>query len=228
MKFVQGDAIAGVFIILINIIGGLYIGISRGQAFSDAVQQYTILTVGDGLVSQLPALFISVCAGIVVTRVSSSQGATLATDVVAQLFSMPIAMLVTGVALILFGILTQLPWVPFVGVGLVLIIFALWQKAQVERGTKEQPRMESIGTPITALLPGSIEESRADETSIVLTLDDAVLYGKFSKESKQHVIFGNSFKANFDGYWIVYTMIFQLFLTNIYLISYELSIVEVV
>ena len=65
MKFVQGDAIAGIFIILTNIIGGLYQGLASGLPISDAVQTYTVLTVGDGLVSQIPALLISICAGIV-------------------------------------------------------------------------------------------------------------------------------------------------------------------
>jgi type III secretory pathway component EscV len=68
MKFVQGDAIAGIFIIFTNILGGLYVGVLRGEmSFSEAVSTYTVLTVGDGLVSQVPALLISICAGIVVT-----------------------------------------------------------------------------------------------------------------------------------------------------------------
>ncbi|NMC63443.1 MAG: FHIPEP family type III secretion protein, partial [SAR324 cluster bacterium] len=66
MKFVQGDAIAGFFVIFTNIIGGMYLGLRGGMSFSAAVQTYTVLTVGDGLVSQIPALLISVCAGLVV------------------------------------------------------------------------------------------------------------------------------------------------------------------
>ena len=76
MNFVQGDAIAGFFIIVANIVGGIILGLFSGMGIGDAVQTYTILTVGDGLVTQIPSLLTSICAGIVVTRVGSSDTAT--------------------------------------------------------------------------------------------------------------------------------------------------------
>ena len=76
MKFVKGDAIAGLIIIMVNIIGGMAIGtMQRGMTMGDAVQLYSILTIGDGLVSQIPALFISITAGIIVTRVRGEEEA---------------------------------------------------------------------------------------------------------------------------------------------------------
>src|SRR6185295_6013339 len=87
-KFVRGDAIAGLLIAAINIVGGLFIGIvQRGLAIQDAAQVYTVLTIGDGLVSQLPALLISTAAGIVVTRAAS--GANLGSEVVTQILFNP-------------------------------------------------------------------------------------------------------------------------------------------
>jgi len=74
MKFVKGDAIAGIVITLINIIGGLIIGVAQhGMTAGNAAKVYSLLSIGDGLVSQIPAILIAVCAGIVTTRVSSSE-----------------------------------------------------------------------------------------------------------------------------------------------------------
>ncbi len=82
MKFVKGDAIAGLVIILVNILGGIAIGVSqRGMSASDALSLYSILTVGDGMVSQVPALLIAITSGIIVTRVSSENSADLGSDI---------------------------------------------------------------------------------------------------------------------------------------------------
>lgn len=101
-KFVKGDAIAGIIIIIINIIGGLVIGmVQRGMAFTDATQVYTILTVGDGLVTQIPALLISTGTGIVVTR--SASKFSLGRDVTSQLLSTPKALGIAAVVLVVLG-----------------------------------------------------------------------------------------------------------------------------
>ena len=92
MKFVKGDAVAGLVVALVNIVGGLAVGIAqRGMSFSDALHAYTILTVGDGLVSQIPSLIVSVAAGILVTRVASGDGADahLGGDIYRQLATHP-------------------------------------------------------------------------------------------------------------------------------------------
>jgi flagellar biosynthesis protein FlhA len=112
-KFVRGDAIAGLLIAVINILGGLFIGIvQRGLAIQEAAQVYTVLTIGDGLVSQLPALLISTAAGIVVTRAAS--GADLGSEVVTQILFNPRVLTLVACILITFALLPGLPFLPFV------------------------------------------------------------------------------------------------------------------
>jgi flagellar biosynthesis protein FlhA len=112
-KFVRGDAVAGLVITAINIVGGFFIGVvQQGVDFRTAAESYTVLTIGDGLVSQLPALLISTAAGIIVTRATS--GSDLGTEVTGQLFTSPrVLWLVTGI-LGAFALLPGLPFLPFI------------------------------------------------------------------------------------------------------------------
>jgi flagellar biosynthesis protein FlhA len=111
-KFVRGDAIAGIIITLVNIMGGLIIGVlQQKMTVSSALQVYTILTVGDGLVSQIPALIISTAAGIVVTR--AAQDTHLGNAMVGQLLVQPRAIVIAAVILFLFGLVPGLPQLPF-------------------------------------------------------------------------------------------------------------------
>ncbi len=111
-KFVRGDAIAGILITLVNIIGGLIIGmVQRGMDMNQAVQTYTLLTIGDGLVSQIPALIISTSAGILVSRAASE--ADLGRDFAGQLLHQPRAIVVVSVVLLFFAIMPGLPTLPF-------------------------------------------------------------------------------------------------------------------
>ncbi len=114
-KFVRGDAIAGIIITLINIVGGLIIGVvDAGMEVGEAAALFTRLTIGDGLVSQVPAFLISLAAGLLVTR--SSGDTDLPAQFVTQLFSRPKALAVTG-AFVAILIFTNLPTVPLVGIG---------------------------------------------------------------------------------------------------------------
>lgn len=107
-KFVKGDAIVSIIIVFINIIGGSIIGmVSEGMEFSEVLTVYTVATVGDGLVSQLPALLISTATGMIVTR--SASGADLNSDISAQLFSHPEALVITGGALLGMCLIPGLP-----------------------------------------------------------------------------------------------------------------------
>ncbi|AGB40646.1 flagellar biosynthesis protein FlhA [Halobacteroides halobius DSM 5150] len=141
-KFVKGDAIAGIVITLINILGGLTIGvIQQGMPITDALQTYTLLTVGDGLVSQIPALLISTATGIVVTR-AASEG-NLGSDFTKQLFAQPKALWLVAGVLSILGILTPLPTIPFVGLallfaGLSYLLYENQQTAQLEEEFKEE------------------------------------------------------------------------------------------
>ncbi len=111
-KFVKGDAIAGILINAINIIGGIIIGVAqRGMSINDALQNYTILTIGDGLVSQVPALLIATAAGMVVTK--SAAGETLDSQMRTQLFSNPRVLGTVSGAIFLFALIPGMPTVPF-------------------------------------------------------------------------------------------------------------------
>ena len=118
-KFVKGDAIAGLIINVINIVGGFIIGIGqRGLELTDALQQYTILTIGDGLVSQVPALLISTAAGMVVTR--SAAGTPLDTQIKTQLLANPRVLGIVAATVIIFSFLPGMPTIPFVMIGVTL------------------------------------------------------------------------------------------------------------
>jgi type III secretion protein V len=115
MKFVKGDAIAGIVITVINVLGGLVIGVmQRDLSAGDSLRIYGLLTIGDGLVSQIPALLISTAAGLVVTRVASEDAdASLGRDVATQVFGHPRPLLIGAGFLALLGIVPGLPTIPF-------------------------------------------------------------------------------------------------------------------
>ncbi len=112
-KFVRGDAIAGLIVTLINIIGGLIIGVAQNAMnFGEALQTYTMLTVGDGLVSQIPAIIISTSAGLIVTRSASTQN--MGESVISQFMARPQALMVSAVIIFIFGFMPGFPSVPFI------------------------------------------------------------------------------------------------------------------
>ena len=117
MKFVKGDTIAGIIITVINIVGGLIIGIlMNGMPAADAVSKYTVLTIGDGLAAQVPSLLMAISAGIVMTR-STATGSSLGVDLSSQILSKPQSLFFACGFLILIAItspVTGLPWLPFV------------------------------------------------------------------------------------------------------------------
>lgn len=116
MKFVKGDTIAGIIIVIINIIGGLCIGVlMNGMPALDAVSKYTVLTIGDGLAAQVPSLLMSIAAGVIMTRSSSASG-SLGSDLTAQIMSKPYSLFFSGAFLGLIALTssyTGLPWGPF-------------------------------------------------------------------------------------------------------------------
>jgi type III secretion protein V len=126
MKFVKGDAIAGIIVLLTNIVGGLVIGtLQRGMDPATAVKTYTLLTIGAGLVSQIPALVISTAAGIIVTRVSSEEeGGHLGQDIGRQILAQPKALAIAAALLGLLAIVPGLPTAPFAVLGGLLGLVA--------------------------------------------------------------------------------------------------------
>lgn len=121
VKYVKGDAVAGLIITVVNIVGGLITGVLlNGLAITDAIQKYTILTIGDGLVSQIPSLLISLATGILVTKASKS--ADFGSTLIRQLFGIPKVLYLVGAALAFLGIVTPLNNILFLALGLAFII----------------------------------------------------------------------------------------------------------
>ena len=152
-KFVKGDATAGIIIGFVNIIGGFFIGMVQGNmTWLEAAQTYTLLTVGDGLVHQIPALLISTSAGIIVARAASGQD--LGTEVGGQLtrYARPL-LLAAGVAWF-FALVPGLPFTPFMILGAVSLMTALNVTATETKETKEEELTEKDLKPP----PGSTEE----------------------------------------------------------------------
>jgi len=128
-KFVKGDAIAGLLINVINIVGGIIIGVAqRGLSISDALQTYTILTIGDGLVTQVPALLVATSAGIVVTR--SGGGSTLDVQMKGQLFNNPIVLGTVSGVVGMFAVVPGMPSIPFILLSILLGIATVLVKKQ--------------------------------------------------------------------------------------------------
>ena len=145
-KFVRGDAIAGILILFINILGGLLIGVGQhGLTFADAARNYTLLTVGDGLVAQIPALLLSTAAGIITTRVSSSQN--MGEQVLSQLFANPRSLGVTAGILGVMGVIPGMPNFAFLTLasfcGLGAFLISKKKRKRVEQETSEQQQVST-------------------------------------------------------------------------------------
>lgn len=174
MKFVKGDTMAGIIITIINIVGGLLIGIlQNGLAPEEAVQKYTMLTVGDGLAAQLPSLLMSVSAGIVMTR-STAASPSLGQDLEAQILSKPFSLFFASGFLIIIALtsfVTGLPWFPFLLYAAVIAVGAFSvlvnQDVQAQLGQLESVRQnmqdlvnpnrmyERLGVDVLSLQVGS-------------------------------------------------------------------------
>ncbi len=134
-KFVRGDAIAGIVIVLINIIGGIVIGLTRGMDVAQALKTYSLLTVGDGLVSQIPAVVISTAAGILVTKTASDQG--LSREVSGQMFRNHRAIFTAAAIVFGFMLMPGLPAMPFMVLGVLLAGLALSRRKSIAQGSEE-------------------------------------------------------------------------------------------
>ena len=167
MKFVKGDVIASLIITVINILGGLAIGVGqKGLPVVDALKRYGLLTIGDGLVSQIPALVLSTAAGVLVTRVASEEPDTpLGEELAAQLFGQPKALKVAAAFVLLLAIVPGLPAPPFLLIAALLFFVArarTRQMAQDDQREEAEPspagaRREAAFVPM--VVPWSVEMS---------------------------------------------------------------------
>lgn len=138
-KFVRGDAIAGLIITMINFLGGIVVGaMQRGLSIQEALQTYALLTVGDGLVAQIPALLISTASGLIVTRAASEEN--LGQDVSRELMQVPRAVLLTALLLLFLGIIPGLPKIPFMLLSLAAGAFAYIRR---EKKVETKPEVEA-------------------------------------------------------------------------------------
>ncbi len=163
-KYVKGDATAGLLITLVNIVGGVLMGITRqGLDAMTALNQYGLLTIGDGLVSQIPSLLTSLSTGIIVTKVSKE--ADIGDVLVKQLFSLPKVLYMVGGAMAFLGIFTGLPTLVFVAYGLMFIIVARSIQSKIEVAAVES-EVSEVDT--------SAEEIRKPENVVSLLQVDAI------------------------------------------------------
>ncbi len=149
-KFVRGDAIAGILILVINVIGGLAVGVFQHDlTFADAAKNYTLLAIGDGLVAQIPALIISIAAGIIVSRVSTEQD--ISSQLLSHIFSNSQVLYVTGGILGLMGMTPGMPHFVFIllAAGLITIAWRTSQKKSEEK-SREQVIAPSMPEPVDA------------------------------------------------------------------------------
>ncbi|NOQ16431.1 MAG: flagellar biosynthesis protein FlhA [Methyloprofundus sp.] len=156
-KFVRGDAIAGIIILVVNIIGGLVIGVGQhGMSFADAGEVYVILTIGDGLVAQIPALLLSTAAAMVVSRVRGSD-TTVGEQISTQLFANPKALYITAGVMLTLGVIPGMPNLVFIIIasslaGIAYLITRQAQQAEIIREQRElvpapraAPEMKELG-----------------------------------------------------------------------------------
>ena len=184
MKFVKGDAIAGLVIIAINLLGGISIGIlNEGMSAGEAGQVYSLLTIGDGLVSQLPALIMAICAGTIVTRVTNDRDQDLGSDIVEQLSGKSKSLFIGSVLIAGFGFIPGFPTTLFVMMGAVLALAGYFLR---KRENADEMNEEDNAEKIAKGLPATkeeVEKSTAVNGSDVFKISvGEEIYNNFDKD----------------------------------------------
>ncbi len=149
MKFVKGDAIAGILITAINITAGFIVGVTQQNlGLLEAVERFTIFTIGDGLVSQIPALLVAVAAGVVVTRVADGGNEFVGRDMLSQLTREPQALVASAIVLLMLAAVPGLPAIPFLAMATLLFVMA--RGVREEQRTKQRVDTEEVFRPRAA------------------------------------------------------------------------------
>ncbi|WP_027799273.1 flagellar biosynthesis protein FlhA [Paraburkholderia dilworthii] len=171
-KFVRGDAIAGLLIMVINIFGGLIVGmVQHGMDFAAAGKNYTLLTIGDGLVAQIPSLVISTAAGVIVSRVATNED--IGTQLTGQLFTNPRVLAITGCILVLMGLIPGMPHFAFLilGGGLIQLGRTMKKRAEERKNTTAL-----VDVAPAAIAPVENAEASWDDVTMIDTLGLEVGY----------------------------------------------------
>lgn len=192
MKFVKGDAIAGIVITLINVIAGFIIGKTQGGlSFAEAIRTYSTLTIGDGLTQQIPALLISVSAGIVVTRVASeSEASHVGRDIITQVTAYPKALMIAAAMLAILAVIPGLPGIPFAILAAAIGFLAymlIRSKKKIVKAIEDTPKDEIVkravqkhGENLPFIMPSPI--SLEVGSGIIPYVDDKQDGGRFINE----------------------------------------------
>ena len=194
-KFVKGDAIAGIVIMLINIVGGLVIGVMQhGMSWAESLQTYTLLTIGDGIVTQVPALVISVGTGIIVTRSASDENLSL--EVLRQMTAFPKTLVLVGVALGALMLLPGLPAVPAFALMVAVFVAAFFsaraKAAQAEAapegeaGVTPEPEVAADADPYAALAVEPIEVNLGSRWAPLVNMAGSPVMERIAAFRKQH------------------------------------------
>ncbi|MGL5968939.1 MAG: type III secretion system export apparatus subunit SctV [Kluyvera sp.] len=169
MKFVKGDAIAGMIIVMVNIFGGVAVGMFvHGMSAGDAMQTYAILSVGDGLISQIPALLISITAGIIVTRVPGQERQNLASEMVEQMAHQPRPLFLASGMLLLFSLLPGFPTLVFLVLSSLLGIGGWYLLGCPLWGKKKRVVHDQL-----THTEGNAEELKPGSVPLILTLPES-------------------------------------------------------
>lgn len=167
-KFVRGDAIAGILILFINIVGGLLVGtLQHDMAIGDAASNYTLLTIGDGLVAQIPALLVSTAAGVVVTRVATDEDTSQ--QIMSQVLNKPQVLAITAAIVGLMGLVPGMPHLAFLVFAGLLGGAAYWVRQQTQRAQSEAP-------PVPKPVPAEAHDATWNDVAPVDTLGLEVGY----------------------------------------------------
>lgn len=159
-KFVRGDAVAGILITLVNVLGGFAIGVFQmGLSLGESLQKFTLLSIGDGLVSQIPALIISIGAGLLVTRASDNNN--LGTQITGQLFRYPRALGIASGCMAVFGLMPGMPTLPFLGLAALAALMAKTMKGVDDSDTGAPPARASAKGGASAPAAGKPGEAPA-------------------------------------------------------------------
>lgn len=153
MKFVKGDAIAGLVVICINMLGGASIGLSKGMSFGQALHQYTLLTIGDALISQIPSLLLSITAGTIITRVNGVARLNLGTDIVNQLTANPYALRLAACVLVVMGAIPGFPLPVFFGLAAVFAAASFAESVVHKKSASHPPAQPQKQTVPAEALP---------------------------------------------------------------------------
>lgn len=168
MKFIKGDAIAGIIVIFVNFIGGITVGMTQhGMDLSIALSTYTMLTIGDGLVAQIPALLIAISAGFIVTRVNGD-GDNLGRNIMGQLLGNPFVLLVTAVLALAVGLLPGFPILVFLILALALGVLFYFKHQKANRGSAQTGTTSGLNMASTGTI---VEGNKESSLGLISNLD---------------------------------------------------------